>query len=113
MAVEYDVIPTFNDAEASYKVAVNGYNIGITTRYNYSAQCWMLDLSDALDAPILTGLMLIPGIDILKPYEHIRQQLGSFVLSEATTDAYLEPDSLGNTTQLLWYAPDAEILLPE
>lgn len=76
------------------------------SRFNYSAPCWVLDIQDALGEDVLTGLMLVPDIDFLVPYPDVAEKLGSLSLSEATPGDYLSPDSLGNTTQLIWIPAD-------
>jgi len=83
--------------------------VTFVTRYNYSANCWTLDLIDAEDNPILMGLMLIPNIDVLIPYAEQKELYGSLVLVEKETDDYQDPDRLGVDTKLIWYAPGEEI----
>jgi hypothetical protein len=108
----YTVIPTYSDAESRYSVALGGSVVSIVTRYSYSAQCWQMDLSDSLGNAILTGLMLVPGVDLLKPYPQIKRTLGSLLLVELTEGDYISPDSLGTTTKLLWFEPGLEVVYP-
>lgn len=111
--MEYTVIPLFSSPESTYTVPLDSsVVVKVTTRYNYSAACWTLDLHDSLGAAILTGLMLIPDIDILKPYPQVKKTLGSMVLIEKSAGEYQKTTVLGATAKLLWFAPDAEIVLP-
>lgn len=107
----FTVLPLTTDGEATSEFTLGNLEVSITTRYNYSAQCWTMDLLDASGEIMLAGLMLVPNIDILKPYPDVKVDVGSLVLVEKATDDYKGEDSLGTTTQLLWFAPGEAIVL--
>jgi hypothetical protein len=69
------------------------------------AQCWVLDIADYEEQPILTGIMLVPDVDLLKPYPAITALIGSIMLVERSPGDYMADDSLGVDTSLLWFAP--------
>ena len=86
--------------------------VTFVTRFNYSAVCWTLDLIDSDNNSILSGLMLVPNVDILLPYSEQKALLGSLVLVEKEAGDYQNPDGLGVLTKLLWYEPDESIEIP-
>ena len=97
-----------NTAEVDLDTAV----VTFVTRYNYSAECWVLDLYDSEGSAILLGLMLVPGIDLLIPYQHQKQLYGGLVLVEKEVGDYMDPAGLGTSTKLLWYPPGEEVVIP-
>lgn len=78
----------------------------LVTRYNYTASCWTLDIVDSSGGLLLSGLMLVPNVDILSPYPEFTEMIGGLFLIESKLGEYLLPESLGATTYLLWYSPD-------
>ena len=92
-----------------YGSTISDVNMGdagiytFTTKYNYTASCWVLDILDAQGNQVLTGLMLVPDVDILFPYPLIGEKMGRLILTENVSGAYQSPDGLGVLTQLTWY----------
>jgi hypothetical protein len=78
------------------------------TKYNYTALCWELDIIDSQSSPLLSGLMLVPDVNLLSAYPAIGAYMGELYLTEMTTGQYQLPESLGATTLLNWY-PASEI----
>lgn len=108
----YKVIPLDSSGEGRVTADLESVVVEFVTKYNYSAKCWTLDLYDAQGVAILTGLMLVPDVDVLYPYQDIGEDLGSLVLVEQTEMEYTKVEALGATAQLLWFPPGQEIVLP-
>lgn len=87
--------------------------LNITTKYNYSAECWMMDLSDSLGEAVISGIMLVPFVDLLYPYAALQEEIGSLYLIEKTQDAYKDPNLLGVDTLLVWFPTDTETTFDE
>ena len=66
---------------------------------------WVVDLLDSQDAPILTGLPLITGADLLAQYGYMN--FGGKLLVQSDTDPNAVPSftNLGVTSHLYW-VPD-------
>jgi hypothetical protein len=96
-------------ALTSYGSSRSDVNMGdagiyiFVTKYNYSASCWCLDILDAQGNQVLTGLMLVPDVDILFPYPLVSEKMGRLILTETVSGSYQSPDGLGVLTQLTWY----------
>jgi len=86
--------------------------VSLTTRFNYLAKCWVLDITDVQGAEILLGLMLVPGVDLFIPYPQLKKTIGSLVVVEKNAGNYTLPDSLGENVKLLWFAPEEEVVIP-
>jgi hypothetical protein len=112
MSISYRIIELRPDGEGHATVDMGTVVIQIVTRFNYAAACWTMDILDTTGELMLAGLMLIPNIDILKPYTALKESLGSLVLIEKNAGDYMSPDLLGITTALLWFPPGADIVLP-
>jgi len=106
------LIELTSSGQGQTAVDLNTAVVTFITRYNHSAEAWVLDLYDSEGNDILLGLMLLPGIDLLSPYQHQKLLYGGLVLVEKETDAYKDPDGLGTSTKLLWYPPGEEVVIP-
>lgn len=94
-----------NDGEGHFTFNLNGVTLKIVTRFNYSAQCWVMDLFDATEASLLYGLMMVPNVDLLFPYQQLKKTLGSLMVIESASDEYQQDFALGDTVKLIWAAP--------
>jgi hypothetical protein len=106
---ELKYIDLSNDGGATTTVPLGDTVITIRQKYNYTIKCWTIDILDAEGTLLLAGLMLVPDIDILKPYPAIKELIGSLVLIEKTADDYQSAELFGTNTKLLWFAPGEEI----
>lgn len=103
------IVSLKTDAPGKYSVDLETTSVELRTRYSYLAECWTLDIADAQGEALITGLMLVPDIDLLKGYPELKETLGSLLLVERLRDEYKSPDALGLNTKLLWYAPGEEV----
>ena len=58
------------------------------------AQCWVLDIFDIEEKPLIEGIPLITGVDLLAQHQHIIKG-GLFVISDQ-----LPPDTVPDFTHL-------------
>ena len=100
------------DAQGQITVNLGTTTITLLTRYNYSAQCWCMDIFDVNGNLLMAGLMLVPGVDLLKPYAAIKAIIGGLVLAEINPGDYQSPELLGINTLLLWFPPGQEVIIP-
>lgn len=101
-------LPLSPDGQSIRNVDLDGTIADLTTQYNYSAECWSLNIIDSAGDAILTGLKLVPNIDILRPHPTAKSLIGSLVLVEKNVGDYKSPDLLGINTALLWFSVDEE-----
>ena len=106
------VIELTPSGEGHTTVNLGNTVVGLVTRYNYSAQCWTMDILDSSGNAILTGLMLVPGIDILDSYQEEKKTLGGMVLAEKNVGDYQDSNLLGINTKLLWFPVGTDVVIP-
>lgn len=103
MAVFEIPLEGFNE---KFHITIGGIDYGVRALWNVPAQCWMIDIYDAADVPILTGISLVTGTDLLGQYTYLHignnQQPGStdvqFVVM--TTAVGRSPDETPTQTNL-------------
>lgn len=59
---------------------------------------WIMDISDAGGDPIVTGIPLITGSDLLGQFEYLG--IGGGLIVQTTSDAVPTDDNLGTTSNL-------------
>jgi len=106
------IISLKSDAPGKYSVDLDETSVELHTRYNYLAACWAMDIADVTGATILNGIMLVPGVDLLKGHPEHKPSLGAIVVVEKFRGDYQSPGLLGTNTKVLWYAPGEEVIIP-
>lgn len=61
---------------------------------------WMLDILNASGAPVITGIPLLPGQDLLAQYAWLKP--GGRLIVIADDEQLLDATGLGNTAKLYW-----------
>jgi hypothetical protein len=107
----YSIALTPN-GEGQTTVNLGSTTITLVTKYNYSAQCWCMDIYDVNANLMLAGIMLVPGVNLLAPYAAAAAIIGGLVLAETNPGDYQSPDLLGINTTLLWFPVGATVLIP-
>ena len=66
--------------------------------------CWMLDISDAANAPLIQGIPLVTGVDLLQQYPYVG--IAGQLVCQTTGDPYAVPtyDNLGIDSKLYFIA---------
>lgn len=95
------ILPVSADGGVTYTLNLNT-TVKATFKFNYRVSCWTMDLLDVLENPIVMGIMLVPEINLLSGHLELIKRLGNLIMVEQYPGAYKEPDSLGNTLQLVW-----------
>ena len=110
----YQIIALTADAQGQTTVNLGNTTITLVTKYNYSAQCWCMDIFDVNGNLLLAGIMLVPGVDLLKPYAAQAAIIGGLVLAEINPGDYQYPDLLGTNTVLINFPPGTpvQIIVP-
>ncbi|WP_394026567.1 phage baseplate plug family protein [Desulfovibrio falkowii] len=99
------IIPMSPAGERTVTVNV-GPDVFIFRTYFVSGQDdhWLLDILDAQETPLITGINLIPGVDnLLKGMGDTLKGYQLHLLVESGTEKDL--DALGNTMSLVWFNP--------
>ena len=103
------IVPLTNDGSRRATYNLGGQDYIIETYYLPKTQCWLMDIYDINENPILTGIKLIPGVDNLVKglcIEFDEQAMQIQTIDGGNNDT---PDSLGTTAFLIYYAKGEEV----
>jgi hypothetical protein len=95
------LVPFIPATPQSLQISINGVTYTMKVRFCVPANCWMLDLSDVSgNNPILQGIPLITGTDLLSQFAYLG--LGFSLLVQSNNDPTAVPTfaSLGLTGNL-------------
>ncbi len=76
-------------------IALAGVTYNLNVYWCDPAQCWMLDIADSTETPILTGIPIVTGADLLEPYAYLN--FGGQLQVQTDQDTFAVPtyDNLG------------------
>jgi hypothetical protein len=97
-----NIIPLTNQGGVIYKVNFGTSVYSLVLKYNYTAECWTMDILDSVDTLMLAGIMLVPDLDLLGPYPTIKETIGRLTIIEKNLGDYKNADLLGTNVQLVW-----------
>lgn len=89
----------------SMQVSLAGSLYGILLRWCTAAECWVMDLSDSIGVPLVQGIPLVPGTDLLGQHAHLG--VGGQLYVQSDVDKGVVPgfDTLGTTAHLYFVRP--------
>lgn len=98
MSTYYEVPLIASPQTLSIALGAATYNLRLT--WNVPAQVWVLDVADDGSVPIINGIPLVTGADLLAQYAYLG--LGGGLVALADTDPYAAPSfsNLGNEGHL-------------
>jgi hypothetical protein len=70
-----------------------------------SNACWLLDINDQNDAPIVCGIPLITGTDLLGQYQYLNFGFILYCFSDSVSSAIPTFANLGTTSHLYFQVP--------
>jgi hypothetical protein len=73
----------------SMQISLNGVTYTIKVRWCGPANCWTMDLSDASNNPIVQGIPLITGCDLLEQFAYL--DLGFSLACQTANDTDAVP----------------------
>ena len=103
MATTYE-IPLTAEPQ-SFQIALGGVVYALTVRWNIPASAWCLDVADANGAPILAGIPLVTGCNLLGQYGYLN--FGGALVAQTDHDLMAPPayGNLGTTGHLYFVTP--------
>lgn len=88
----------------TFSVSLAGIDYRLTLQWRDTEQAgWVLDIADAGSHPIIEGIPLVTGVDLLEQYAHLG--LGGVLWCQTTAEPDAVPtfDNLGAGSHLYWY----------
>ncbi len=82
MIVEIKVQFRADETHAQQTVELDGVQFRFDTYTNRNDGMWYLDIRDALGEPVLLGLALVVGVDLLAQYRHLDVPAGALFVHD-------------------------------
>lgn len=92
-------IPLIN-APQTFEISLAGVTYNMTLRWIQAGQFWVLDIADINDVPIVQGIPLITGGDLLEPYAYLNFGGQLQVTTNSDTGAPPTSSNLGSDANL-------------
>lgn len=83
-----------------FEISLLGITYNLMVVWNAAANAWILDILDALQVPVLTGIPIVTGVDLLGQHRHLN--IGGGLVALSSPDQFDVPTltSLGDSSQL-------------
>ena len=95
------LIPLSAQAQ-NLSVSLGGVTYNFSLVWNAPAACWMLDISDQYDNPLVTALPLIAGVDLLQQFQYLGFNGGLICVVNGDPNAVATYANLGTDANLYW-----------
>lgn len=97
-------IPLRAEAQ-TFVITLGGASRRLTTRWNDATAAWLLEIATPDGIPILTGIPLVPGADLLGQHQHL--ELGGQIWVQSLSDANRVPglNDLGTDGLVFYVTP--------
>jgi len=83
-----------------FRITLAGVAYGLTVKWNSLAQAWFLDIADANNAPLASGLPFVTGADLVAQLDYLGIVGKLVVASDDNFDAPPTFDNLGTNSHL-------------
>lgn len=97
-------IPLRASQNQTVSVVLLNVTYRFTLQWREIVQAWFLDIADDSGNPLVQGLALVLGSNLLHQYQHLGIGGGLVVICDTGTDAPTF-DNLGQSTHLLFVVP--------
>lgn len=106
MATSGALLIPLQPTNQTFQITLAGTQYTFTVRWNDANQAWTLDIADANQNPIISGIPIVTGGDLLAPYGYLN--FGGKLIAQTTNDTDAVP-TLANlgTTGNLFFIPNA------
>jgi len=98
MATQYE-IPTTPESQ-TFTAKLGNYVYSVNLYFCPPANVWVIDLADDANNPILSGIPLITGIDLLAPYTYLNFGGQLIALTDSSSEIPPTQENLGTTGHL-------------
>lgn len=90
----------------SFAISLAGVTYNLRLAWNRAASCWMLDIADEDRQPLVNGIPVITGADLLAQYGHLGFGGALIVQTDHAADAVPTFDNLGVTGRIYFVVED-------
>jgi hypothetical protein len=106
MAAQFEI--PLSSANQTLSIALNG--VSYVLRFIFcqttdAAACWLLDINDQNDNPIVCGIPLVTGADLLGQYQYLGFGFILYCFSDSVSSDIPTFANLGTTSHLYFQVP--------
>lgn len=92
----------------TFSIALGGVQYNWRLYWLMPAGCWVVNIADQTGSPIINGIPLVTGVNLLGQYGYTAMGKATlFVRSDQQPDAVPDWNSLGTTGHLYYLPPSA------
>lgn len=95
----YYEIPFSGDPE-TFNIALAGTTYGFLVEWNWVNASWIIGISDASGNPIVSGIPMVTGCDLLEQFGHLGFGFQLVAQTDNSPDTVPAFDNLGTTAHL-------------
>lgn len=95
----YFEIPLSSEPE-TFTIPLAGATYGFTVRWNVPNATWMINIADASGNPILSGIPMVTGADLLEQFDYLGLGFHLVAQTDNSPDTVPAFDNLGTTAHL-------------
>lgn len=88
--------------DQTFRISLSGKNYGFRLKWNPIVNAWVLDIADGQDVPLLSGIPLVTGLNLLAPYPYLEFGGALYVLSDGDATAVPTQVTLGTQGHLYY-----------
>lgn len=100
MATSVYEIPVTPGAAQTFSTTIISVSYNMRLVWNSKSNCWVLDIADQNDVPIVQGIPLVTGIDLLGQYEYLGFGGQMICLTDTNPDLVPTYQNLGDSSHL-------------
>ncbi len=97
-------IPLTPEAQ-TFSIALAGINYQFKLAWNSIANLWTLDIADANEVPIISGIPLVANTDLLEPYPYLGFNGRLIAQTDGAPNVAPTYENLGSLGQLYFVTP--------
>lgn len=86
----------------TFRISLAGITYAFTLKWNWVSACWVIDIADATDKPMVSGIPMVTGVDLLSPYAYLGFGGSLVAQTDNAPDVVPTFDDLGSTGHLYW-----------
>lgn len=95
----YYEIPLSADPQ-TFNIALAGTTYGFNVQWNVQNASWIIDIADASGNPIVSGIPMVTGADLLEQYAYLGFQFALVAQTDNAPDVVPTFETLGQTSHL-------------
>ncbi len=92
-------------ASQTFQTTIMGASYTLTVTWRQAAGLWFLDIADSSNNPLVNGVAMVTGVDLLGQYAFLNFVFKLYVISDVTPDALPTYDNLGIGSHLYVATP--------